>query len=491
MVLLSTIKAESIFCNSIASIPLPLSKIPDARVVWVHPKARQLDPNHDCRGLPKQDYMHYIKECCAFVLAGRDDQSEGTSIKVGYADRYGGDGIGHNGGSGRAVFVNGYHVKGVGKTPLVSALPSEISTAGDCLLAECIREAILSKIVANDFPGSAVPVLAIIDTGLSAHASPASKALEDRRALVVRPPFLRPAHFERATGYYSDNEHVGVRDQLRVRHVFSTYLSEQSPDFMRRMFEKFSITWSRQQAYGFVNRISAGNCTTSNVAFNGMLVDFGSMSAVPSWANVATSLSHSPYEDIFPSITRRLSNLFYFFKRHLPQDCVDVRWFERCVEACRTAYQTEIVKQTLLLTGVEPNVAAQVSFGPRASEIYRVFLDLVRWAQKQSVDMVSDSDLRLHLWNIPSFWTEGVPELNALRNCITDLSICTDVQRAQANASSRMRTRAQIFKKILADDISRKLREISTLPYELHFDAICTFVQERSAQSMIENVQTR
>ena len=142
-------------------------------------------------------------------------------VTVGYADRYGGSGIGLNGGSGRAAVVNGYLVKGVGRTPLVSSLTDESHASGGAYLEESIRETIFAEIVRAEFPCSAIPVLAIIDTGLIQIFEESAGPKMERRTLLIRPSFIRPAHFERATAYFSGNPKEGQQDTLRVSQFFT------------------------------------------------------------------------------------------------------------------------------------------------------------------------------------------------------------------------------------------------------------------------------
>src|SRR5579864_2830773 len=96
-------------------VKLPMSRLKDARVLWVNPRAPSEDPNYGALG-DHASYESYLLENCAFTLT---DPAAGTPDTFGVADCYGGAGIGSNGGSGRAVFLNGYHVKGIGRTPLV------------------------------------------------------------------------------------------------------------------------------------------------------------------------------------------------------------------------------------------------------------------------------------------------------------------------------------------------------------------------------------
>jgi hypothetical protein len=90
-------------------LTVPLEPLVDAQVLWVNPRAAMVDPAWACAG-NEHEYKRHLLRCCGFMIKrmGTGDDADGL------VDRYGGIGIGRNGGSGRAAVLNGYHVKGVG-----------------------------------------------------------------------------------------------------------------------------------------------------------------------------------------------------------------------------------------------------------------------------------------------------------------------------------------------------------------------------------------
>lgn len=280
-------------------VRIPMSRLEGASVVWVNPRAEDEDPNYSALG-DLSRYGAYLLEKCAFVIAAADVQ---TPDAFGIADRYGGDGIGSNGGSGRAVFMNGYHIKGVGRTPLVGLDTDASHASGGAYLEECVRESIFAEIVHLEFPHGSVPTLAIIDTGREVIWQTDQGPKRERMCLLVRPMFLRPAHLERAIHYKSGNEYEGATDAARVR---ATALAiekqvggaESLDDLLRSCLER----WARQIAYSYVSRLSHGGVTSSNVSIDGRLVDFGAMAAVPTfgryWLASGVGPTGEQYKDI-------------------------------------------------------------------------------------------------------------------------------------------------------------------------------------------------
>jgi protein adenylyltransferase SelO-like protein len=293
-------------------VKLPLSRLEGARVLWINPRAQTEDPSYRALG-DRAGYERHLLETCAFTIAGA---GAGTSDTFGIADCYGGAGIGTNGGSGRAVYVNGYHVKGVGRTPLVGLDNDASHSSGGAYLEECVRESIFAEIVNLEFPHGSVPTLAIIDTGREVIWETEHGPKRERMCLLVRPMFLRPAHIERAVRYKSGNEYGGAADAARVR---ATALAiERQVGGAAAMDDLLSTClerWAQQIAYSYVSRLSHGGVTSSNVAIDGRLVDFGAMTAVPTfgryWVSSAVHPTGLQHKDILSTVTGISSSMAF------------------------------------------------------------------------------------------------------------------------------------------------------------------------------------
>lgn len=293
-------------------VKIPMSRLEDARVLWINPRAQSEDPDYSALG-DYAKYERHLLEKCAFTIT---DSDVGVSDTFGIADCYGGAGIGSNGGSGRAVYINGYHVKGVGRTPLVG-IDNDVSHAsGGAYLEECVRESIFAEIVHLEFPHGSVPTLAIIDTGREVIWETDHGPKRERMCLLVRPMFLRPAHIERAVRYKSGNEYGGAADAARVRATALAIERQvggaaSMDDLLSTCLER----WAQQIAYSYVSRLSHGGVTSSNVAIDGRLVDFGAMTAVPTfgryWVSSAVHPTGLQHKDILISVTGISSSMAF------------------------------------------------------------------------------------------------------------------------------------------------------------------------------------
>jgi hypothetical protein len=282
---------------------------------------------------------------------------------TGVADRYGGAGIGRNGGSGRNALVEGFLVKGIGRTPLVSASTPLSHASGGAYLEECVREAIFAEIVGHDFPYGAVPVLGILDTGLVQEWPEGIEPGIEPRTLLIRPPFARPAHFERALGFDSGLPFEGERDHQRVKAVFAAAVSAVGKDGLLHHIDQFWTKWAHQLAYGFVHRLSHGNNTSSNISLDGYLADFGAASSVPTWQNCATSYHFDPFVNRMNCVVMTMRSLYYYVGRHLDPQFAARPFIDARTVRCQGAFKRFVAVELLRLCGVNDLVAVECAKG--------------------------------------------------------------------------------------------------------------------------------
>jgi hypothetical protein len=311
---LSVNESSAFFSEGNHHVAVSLRRLQDARVVWVNQRAMRDDPGFEACGGTREAYAKHLLKASGYAIAGHGECGDSA---WGFADRYGGIGIGYNGGSGRAAVINGYHVKGIGRTPLVSALTDEAHASGGAYLEECIREAIFSELVAAEFPGGTVPILAVIDTGEVQLWNTDAGVLPERRCLLVRPAFLRPAHFERAPGYISGYSKEGHRDTRRVRGAFDTARRLWGREALHASYKAFWLTWAEQLAYAFIHRLPHGGDNTSNIALDGKLLDFGAMTAVPSWARISTVVGVLPSGENLAPLIKAIQTHVMFWARYV------------------------------------------------------------------------------------------------------------------------------------------------------------------------------
>lgn len=212
-----------------------------------------------------------------------------THDRIQQADRYGGHGVGHGGGSGRCAIYGNLQVKGVGRTPLVPREADPFHTSGTLMLREAAREVIFSKIFECFLPHGVVQPLAVVLTGGMFRYEVSGTDGLHHRALLLREFTLRPAHylrnaFNRAEsvieGYHSRdairaNCAINTLDQGVEEVLGAAVIGTSGIDRINLGLKIFAQRVAAQLAASFSRRIFQTALNCSNVALDGRFLDFG------------------------------------------------------------------------------------------------------------------------------------------------------------------------------------------------------------------------
>ncbi|GGA47142.1 protein adenylyltransferase SelO family protein [Dyella nitratireducens] len=288
--------------------------LPNARVVWLNKRwffSAGIDLNNPS---VEQDVGQWLLSTYA-VSSVEELCSSGSfgTTKLG-ADRYGASGGASHGGSGRCGHAGLFNAKGVGRTPLVSPNVDWAHSHGCLYLFEAIREAIASEIALAEMPHGATSVIAIIDAGFSLRSDKDSEP--ERCAILVRPNFVRLAHFERSvffgtSGFKGSDQY---QDSLRVKDAIGAITRDttfQLPNTLVKLAE--------QVAASRAHRLWAGRPTTDNVTMDGAFLDFGNFRSLPNWKRANDSRGQvfgTEMQDLENAVT----SLAHFFIKHSALD---------------------------------------------------------------------------------------------------------------------------------------------------------------------------
>ncbi len=467
---------------TLASLPaegvaVELRLTPAPRVLWVNPRAKLLDPAWFHCGSDSSAYAENLLRKCAFVTA--DSSSASTEVAAqatrAFADRYGGSGVGHNGGSGRTVTINGYLVKGVGRTPLVSRSTDLAHASGGAYLEEAVREAIFAEVFSAEFPHSAVPVLAIVETGLVQRWNTENGPKDERRVLIVRPCMLRGAHFERALGFDSGLPQEGKRDARRVQAVFQHCVAALGQIALEQSIADFGVRLARQVAYGFAHRIAHSSPNSSNTALDGRLLDFGAACALPSWADVATMLARRPFQRQFDVVAQAVHSVGYYAGKYLSASIRPATW----IANARTAFKAGITAEVLRVLGVPLALAEEVRTRADLGGAWPPVARLLAHFQQEHLDYVDNEPAPALPWDVIKVWDSSPPwHLQPMQQWL--FAAMPPAYRDQAEVVCRLRsqTREGLFRQAL----KRRIYQALDAPdQQANSSAITAFIQQEVA----------
>jgi hypothetical protein len=211
--------------------------------------------------------------------AGEDPR--GREVVTGYADYYGGTGIGYNRGSGRAAFFGDLNAKGVGAIrEMLSDLTAYDHRHGGMSFTEGGVEAVLGEVNRNLFARGSTRILAILDRGDYIAWEDGG---EERRAVAYRAGNqTRPAHLMAA-------QNKGKELEILLRML------AQSGDLVKTPGGKVDFDASvsnlvrahaRVAAEQYRYRILHGALSPSNTEVDGTLLDLATETAQPRTAPV-------------------------------------------------------------------------------------------------------------------------------------------------------------------------------------------------------------
>lgn len=321
-----------------------------------------------------------------------------------------------------------------------------------------------AEIVRRSFPHGGVPVLAILGTGKSVVWETDKGPKSERRALLVRPPFLRPAHFERAIGFLSGGSREGPEDHARVEAVFAAMRESWGTAGLVQRYETFFERWAEQLAFGFVRRLPHGNNTTSNIAFDGRLVDFGATSAVPSWATIATSRHRTPYLGLFAALSSGLDSLSYYFGRFVDAELGRSDHRTALRERARRVFVEHSAAEVLAVAGVPAALARTAS---RDLKIQAVTQDAIAIAQREAFDLI-DSVPPHRPFSLDEAWNEAPLEpWRALAAVVRDLVPASEREAAKERCRLRVRPYPRLYAPTARTTIYESLERTRSGPVEI------------------------
>lgn len=439
--------------NPVMSVPIPLVARRECEVLWVNQAASLLDPNFAAQGSDWARYEAHLTASCSYQICEKP-----CSDLSGWADRYGGNGIGFNGGSGRSVLLGDYNLKGVGCTPLVARQSDALHTTGQIRLDECVREAVFSEVIRRDFPWSAVPVLAILRLRHPCGEDP-SELNATSPAILIRPKFLRPAHFMRADLFKPESREKQEEDVERTRSAVTMLDEAIGHASATEVFTAIHRRWAEQVAFGFVHRISHGEPTPSNVSLDGRLVDFGGSTALPSWANFVTSIEAGSADDV-KKLRINIKNFTQNYNRYTERCRLPVHELMEMWVNVKRAYHSRLNYETLQIAGMSSMGAVSFLNEVPSDQIFRAIGPVISYYGREvSAWKITGTAIRKP-WEFDKLWSDNPPAfLRPLRNLIEAGPFSDDLAEVMARCEFLASNRTGMFTASQANQCNLAVQE--------------------------------
>lgn len=311
-----------------------------------------------------------LLQTCGFLIPSELEQESDYTFRrtVFSAERYGGQGIGPHGGGVRCGIRGKYQVKGIGSNQLRG--PNSLETCfwhahGGVHLAEAIQEAIWGEVFQEALPYGALRTDAIILTGTKCwYESEYGKKIKAPRALIVRRPVIRPAHFMRAVYHRPDEKDAWISDVARVRAAIaqlpgllpSPLQMEHTWERLESGLHEIAYRYALQCASAHSKRLMHGAINASNIGLDGRWLDYGTATALPSYVNIRSHGLPPHLPTLWEEHLRLppvLADLLFYSCKYFPSAppfhfrkvTALTDWFSRC-------YETGLSQSLLLMAGL-------------------------------------------------------------------------------------------------------------------------------------------
>lgn len=344
----------SALCSTLL-VPFPVRSLNNASILWINDRwftERGLMTLRDAQAR-RRVYEWLLSEFAITSANEERNRRPDQLARTAYADRYGTlSGASPHGGSGRVATLGCYQVKGVGKTPLVGSGATWTHSHGMATVREAICEAIFAEVLDAELPYGGVPVMAIIDAGETIAASEDGSFME-KRALIVRPAALRPAHMLRAASFVSPRhgpDFAPGRDAARtydvIRHVASLSFEARESQRIPATLLELCQRYAAQSAVGNALRLHTGGLLAENISLDGAVLDFGVAQAMGDWSNVQVHAHVPGFGQDIDRIAQMAASIKFYAQKAA---CSEQPWFS--VDVRRESLQSSYTEGLQVMFG--------------------------------------------------------------------------------------------------------------------------------------------
>lgn len=266
-------------------VEFPTNKIESTAVIWNNSRLS------DHAFIEQFSYAISNTECFKALTFCKEN------TKLLLAERYGGQGIGSNGGGARCGTIGGYQLKGIGANCLVGADGDHVHSYGGLDAFSAICEIVFYLVLKKLMPVGVVDIEGLILTGLESGFDPI-KNRPSWGVLLVREAAIRPAHFLPSPFFKPKSSVIRQlkTDTWRTRGVNRlTKNAFKSSNEYIEFIGVFLRNCANQFAFSRCARIMHSALSPSNISIDGRWLDVSLMSFLS--GNKNYTLSNSFYDE--------------------------------------------------------------------------------------------------------------------------------------------------------------------------------------------------
>lgn len=244
--------------------------------------------------------------------------------KTGYAERYGGFGLGTNGGGARVININNAQIKGVGANALAGEGAPRSHSYGGLDIQGAVKEVIYSRLINKISPVGAQSItgLILLDKTSALHNDHKAPSV-----LMVRESAVRPGHFLPCLNYRPKPEHrARIRsDYSRIHGIYKSIGKRELLSEFYTMTQNFLDKCADQLSFFRMARFAHNALAPSNICMDGRVLDTSLCSFVPAGTNYGQVTSYLE-EPTAPAFVAR--EWFYLITKFLGEHPVEEHFLQ-------------------------------------------------------------------------------------------------------------------------------------------------------------------
>lgn len=293
--------------NSFNLLPVEANKISGTNLLWRDSSASSRNGMSDDQFVGS--YSWVIKN----NFFSDETRIQLHSTATLFAERYGGFGLGSNGGGARVLNYDKAQIKGVGANALAGDGSPKSHSYGGLDIQGAVKEIIYSRLLNKISPIGAQPIegLILLDKVSALHnGNPAPSVL------MVREPVARPGHLLPCADFRLKTEHKGhVRsDYSRVLGIYKSIGRQALVSEFYSLIQDFLDRCADQLSFFRVARFSHCALAPSNICLDGRVLDTALCSFVLSGTNYGQVTS---YFDEVATPAHVAKEWFYLIHKYL------------------------------------------------------------------------------------------------------------------------------------------------------------------------------
>ena len=387
-------------------IPFDVYRVKDVKVAF-------LNPFMDISEAEALEYAYAIK-------AETSDLNFSNEKKIMLAERYGGSGISTHGGGVRCGLGGKYQIKGVGTNPLVGVDSDFWHSHGSISLKECFYETLWGEVLNKVLPYGAIRCPAIILTSGSSwvKTNNGEQKVQQARALLVREPGLRPAHFERAYKYRPVKlAKLFLHDTLRTKATISKL-----PDALPRPIhisaeewgklpaierlniglKELSLRVAQQTAFARAKRFMHGAPGSSNVCLDGKWIDYDTTSLISCYANVITGEGQRSFWEEHLKFYYIINEICFYIHKYYPIE--NKSTLPQPIELRQHFYkhfEFFLLKEFIKLTGIPDFIVDKICQCDESLKLATLLIKMARSGNDEKISCIPDDATRMGDYDLP------------------------------------------------------------------------------------------